>query len=65
MDHEDKKEGEILDGKTSHIRNYSSEIEILPEDEADHGNVAVNELKHHEPASARGKPVSVRTKWGY
>lgn len=69
MDHESKKEGEMLDGKTSekigHGRNYSSEIEILPEDEADHGNVAVNELKHHEPASARGKPVSARTKWGH
>lgn len=70
MDDESKKEGEMLDGKTSekigHARNYSSEIEILPEDEADHGDVAVKEQKHHEQREpARGKPASVRTKWGF
>ncbi|CAL4918655.1 unnamed protein product [Urochloa decumbens] len=69
MDPESKEEDEVLNGKkfekNGHARNYSSEIEILPEDEADHGNIAAKELKHHQQREpARGKPASVRTKWG-
>lgn len=68
MDPEIEKQDEVLDdGKKSekigHDRSYSSEVEIMPEDEANHGNVAVTELKQREPA--RGKPASVRTKWGF
>ena len=67
MDPEIEKQDEVLDGKKSekvgHDRNYSSEVEIMPEDEANHGNVAVTKLKQREPA--RGKPASVRTKWGF
>ncbi|CAL4935535.1 unnamed protein product [Urochloa decumbens] len=70
MDPESKEEDDVLSGKkfekNGHARNYSSEIEILPEDEADHGNIAAKELKHHQQREppARGKPASVRTKWG-
>ncbi|KAL6909439.1 hypothetical protein ACP4OV_001720 [Aristida adscensionis] len=65
-----KKAEDMLDGKKSekigHARNYSQEIEVLPEDEAKHGNVAGDELKRNEQRDpARGKPVSVRTKWGF
>jgi vacuolar protein sorting-associated protein IST1 len=67
MDPEIEKQDELADGKKSekigHDRNYCSEVEIMPEDEANHGNVAVTELKQREPA--RGKPASVRTKWGF
>lgn len=68
IDPEIEKQDEVLDdGKKSekigHDRSYSSEVEIMPEDEANHGNVAVTELKQREPA--RGKPASVRTKWGF
>lgn len=67
MDPEIEKQDEVFDGKKSekvgHDRNYSSEVEIVTEDEANHGKVAVNELKQREPA--RGKPASVRTKWGF
>ncbi|OEL27372.1 hypothetical protein BAE44_0011611 [Dichanthelium oligosanthes] len=70
MDHEGRREDEMLDGKKSekigHARNYSSENEIVPEDEANHGNIAANELKHHEQREpARGRSASVRTKWGF
>ncbi|CAN6309647.1 unnamed protein product [Urochloa humidicola] len=70
MDPESKEEEETVDGnkfeKNGHARNYSSEIEILQEDEADHGNIAAKELKHHQQREpARGKPASVRTKWGF
>ncbi|CAN6287084.1 unnamed protein product [Urochloa humidicola] len=69
-DPESREEDQMLDGKkfekNGHARNNSSEIEILPEDEADHGNIAANELKHHQQRGpARGKPASVRTKWGF
>ncbi|XP_066386426.1 uncharacterized protein [Miscanthus floridulus] len=67
MDPEIEKRDEVLDGKKSekigHDRSNSSEVEIMPEDEANHGNVAVTKLKQREPA--RGKPASVRTKWGF
>jgi vacuolar protein sorting-associated protein IST1 len=67
MDPEIEKQDEVLDGRRSEKigldRNCSSEVEIVPEDEANHGNVAVNELKQQEPA--KGKPASVRTKWGF
>jgi hypothetical protein len=61
---------ESLDGKksdkTGHARNYSSEIEDFPENEANLGNVVENELKHHEQREpARGRPSSVRTKRGF
>ncbi|XP_062214813.1 uncharacterized protein LOC133915613 [Phragmites australis] len=70
MDHETNKGEEMPDGKKfekiGHARNYSSEIEVLPEDEANHGNIAVNELKHHEQRDpARSRPASVRTKRGF
>ena len=70
MDDESKKEDETVDGKKfekiEHARNYSSEIEILPDDEANHDNTAANELKHHEQREpASGKPQSVRTKRGF
>ncbi|KAF8733742.1 hypothetical protein HU200_014589 [Digitaria exilis] len=70
MDHEGKKADEMLDGKKfekiGHARNYTSEIEIVSEDEGDHGKTAVNELKLKEQREpARGKPSSVRTKWGF
>ncbi|TVU45442.1 hypothetical protein EJB05_04929, partial [Eragrostis curvula] len=35
--------------KIGHARNYSSETEDFPEDEANRGNVADSELKYHEP----------------
>nr|ACG42053.1 hypothetical protein [Zea mays] len=67
-DPEIEKQDEVLHGnkpeKIGHGRNYSSDVEITPEDdEANHGNVAVDEPKQREPA--RGKPASVRTKWGF
>jgi len=70
MRHDSKKEDDTVDGKKfekiEHARNYSSEIEILPEDEANHGNAAANDLKHNEHwEPARGKPQSVRTRWGF
>ncbi|CAN6303809.1 unnamed protein product [Urochloa humidicola] len=70
VDPENKKEDEVLDGKkfekNGHVRNYSSEIENLQEDEAEHENIAAKELKHHQQREpARGKPTSVRTKWGF
>ncbi|GJM96365.1 hypothetical protein PR202_ga13192 [Eleusine coracana subsp. coracana] len=63
-----KKGEEAVHGKESdkigHARNYSSEIEDdFPENEANRGNVAESELKHHE--QQRGKPTSVRTKRGF
>jgi len=70
MRHDSKKEDDTVDGKKfekiEHARNYSSEIEILPDDEANHDNTAANELKHHEQREpASGKPQSVRTKRGF
>ncbi|XP_062212185.1 uncharacterized protein LOC133913139 [Phragmites australis] len=60
---------ENIDGKKFEkiglVRNYRSEREVLPEDEANHGDFAENELKHHEHRDqVRGRPASVRTKRG-
>lgn len=67
MDPEIEKQDEVFDGKKSdkvgHGRKNSSDVEIVTDDEANHGKVAVNELKQREPA--KGKPASVRTKWGF
>ncbi|TVU45448.1 hypothetical protein EJB05_04935, partial [Eragrostis curvula] len=52
--------------KMGHARNYSSEMEDFPEDEANRGNFADSELKHHEQQEpVRGRPASVRTKRGF
>ncbi|KAJ1293934.1 hypothetical protein BS78_01G107900 [Paspalum vaginatum] len=61
MDHESKEGDEMLDGKRfdkiGDAQNYSSEIEVLQED---------NDMKRHEQRDpARGKPASVRTKRGF
>uniref|UniRef100_A0A0A9B1X7 Uncharacterized protein n=1 Tax=Arundo donax TaxID=35708 RepID=A0A0A9B1X7_ARUDO len=70
MDHETKEGEEMPDGKKfekiGHARNYSSETEVWSEDEANHGNIAVNELKRNEQQDpARSRPASVRTKRGF
>lgn len=72
-DRRQTKDGEeTFDGKKSdkigHARNYSSEIEDFPENEANLGNVVENELKHHEqrePDRRQTRPSSVRTKRGF
>ncbi|KAL6637702.1 hypothetical protein ACP70R_025274 [Stipagrostis hirtigluma subsp. patula] len=61
---------ETFDGKKiekmGHVPNSGSEIEVLPDDEANHGNIVGNELKHNEQRDpAKRRPASVRTKWGF